>query len=229
MPLGDWLRAEEMIQTSLDIALEVDHPHIAGILDSLGELKLLRNELDEAQELLEQGIKIAEERDKRWYAIQAMRTLARCFLARGEYKKAIKTAKDTIKICNEMGESHFEGLARLVLAEAYLMKGDAKQCEAALVELEDDEPESDFFVLGNIQRIRGLMSERKGDVKMASHHFNRSLTIFETAEDLYHTALAHLHLGLILAPGQPKKASGHLISASQVFRKLQVNHLFEQA
>jgi len=229
MLLGDWTRAEEMIQKSLDVALDVDHPHIAGILDSLGELKLLRDELDEAEELLKQGIKIAEERDKRWYIIQAMRTLARCYLAKKEYKKAIRQAKETIKICTEMGESQFSNMARLVLAEAYLLKGDEKKCESELVEIEDNEPESDFFVLGNVQRIRGMLAERRGDIKIAAHHFNRSLTIFETAEDLYHTALAHYHLGIVLSGNQPKKASKHLISASEVFRKLQVDHLYNAA
>jgi len=229
MLLGDWIRAEEMIQRALDIAIEVDHPHIAGILDSLGELKLLRNELDEAEELLKQGIKIAEERDKRWYVIQAMRTLARCYLAREQYKNAIKHAEETIRICTEMGETQFANMARLVLAEAHLLRGDEKKCERELSEIEDNEPESDFFVLGNSQRIQGMVAERRGDVKIAAHHYNRSLTIFETAEDLYHTALAHYHLGIVLAEPQPRKASKHLISASEAFRKLQVEHLYRSS
>ncbi|MCO6509651.1 MAG: sigma 54-interacting transcriptional regulator [Aridibacter famidurans] len=227
--MGDWLKAEEMIQVALEIAIDVDHPHISGILDSLGELKLLRNELDEAEELVKQGIKIAEERDKRWYSIQAMRTLARCYLAKREYKKAIKTANENIAICTEMGETQFLNMSRLVLAEAYLGKSDRKKCEAELEGIEDDGAESDLFVLGNVQRIRGMLAESKGDLKIAAHHFNRSLTIFETAEDIYHTALAHYHLGIVLSETQPKKASNHLISASETFRKLQVEHLHESA
>ncbi len=229
MLLGDWHKAEEMVQRALDIAIEVDHPHIAGILDSLGELKLLRNELDEAQELLEQGIKIAEDRDKQWYAIQAMRTLARCFLAKGDYKKAIATAKETVRICSEMGDNQFSNMARLVLAEAYLRKGDRKRSEAELLEIEENDPESDLFVLGDIQRIRGLAAEVRGDIKTAAHHFNRSVTIFETAQDIYHTALARYHLGAVLAENQPKRASKHLIEASEIFRKLQIPDLYSSA
>lgn len=229
MLLGDWLRAEEMIQVALEIAIEVDHPHIAGILDSLGELKLLRNDLDEAEELLKQGIKIADERDKRWYSIQAMRTLARCYLAKKDYKKAIKTANENIAMCTEMGETQFLNMSRLVLAEAYLGKGNRKKCEAELDGIEDDGAESDLFVIGNVQLIRGMLAESKGDLKIAAHHFNRSLTIFETAEDIYHTALAHYRLGIVLSAAQPKKASNHLISASETFRKLQVDHLYESA
>lgn len=229
MLLGDWLKGEEMIQIALDIAIEVDHPHISGILDSLAEIKLLRNELDEAEELVKQGIKIAEERDKRWYTIQATRTLGRCYLARRDFKKAIKTARENIGICTEMGETQFLSMSRLVLAEAHLGKGDRKKCEAELEVIEDENPESDLFVLGNVQRIRGMLAESRGDIKMAAHHYNRSLTIFETAEDVYHTALAHYHLGIVLSDSQPKKASKHLISASEVFRKLQVEHLYRSA
>ncbi|REJ75399.1 MAG: hypothetical protein DWQ47_07940 [Acidobacteria bacterium] len=229
MLVGDWLRAEEMIQISLEIAIEVDHPHISGILDSLGELKLLRNELDEAEELLKQGIKIADERNKRWYSIQAMRTLARCYLAKKDYKRAIRTAEETIEICSEMGETQFAAMARLVLAEAHLERDNHKKCGRELDTIEEDEPESDLFVLGNAQRIRGLLAEKKGDSKMAAHHYNRSLTMFETAEDIYHIALAHYHLGIVLSDGQPKKAAKHLISASETFRKLQVEHLYHAA
>jgi transcriptional regulator with PAS, ATPase and Fis domain/lipopolysaccharide biosynthesis regulator YciM len=229
MLLGDWHKAEEMVQRALDIALEVDHPHIAGILDSLGELKLLRNELDEAQELLEQGIKLAEDRDKQWYAIQAMRTLARCFLAKGDYKKAINTAKETVRICSEMGDNQFSNMARLVLAEAYLQKGNRRKCEAELIEIEDNDPESDLFVLGNVQRIKGLAAEGRGDLKVAAHHYNRSVTIFETAQDTYHTALARFRLGNVLAENQPKKASKQLIEASEVFRRLQIPDLYKAA
>ncbi|HEY0659380.1 MAG TPA: tetratricopeptide repeat protein, partial [Pyrinomonadaceae bacterium] len=62
MLLGDWTRAETMMKRALDLALEANHVHVAGILDSLGELKLLRGELEEAQTLLEQGVQFAKER-----------------------------------------------------------------------------------------------------------------------------------------------------------------------
>lgn len=225
--LGDWAKAEDMIHNALEIAVEVDHAHIAGILDSLGELKLLRGELDEAQVFLEKGIKVAQERKKEWYAIQAMRTLARCFLARGEFAKAREKAVETIAICDEMGEKQFSDMTRLVLAEALLKEGKLRKSENVLQKIEDDNPEDDLFVLGNIQRIRGLAALEQNDKKLATHHFSRSLTIFETADDLYHIALSHFLLGESLSEDQPKKASKHLISASEIFRKLGVAELYK--
>src|SRR5687767_642472 len=55
MLLGNWTKAEVVIKRALEIAIEVNHVHVAGILDSLGELKLLRGEFEEARELLEEG------------------------------------------------------------------------------------------------------------------------------------------------------------------------------
>jgi len=71
--LGDWTKAENAYRRALEFATAANHVHVAGILDSLGELKILRGELTEAQELLEQSVELAEERKKEWYAIQSLR------------------------------------------------------------------------------------------------------------------------------------------------------------
>ncbi len=229
MLLGDWLKAEDVIQKALEIAIEVDHAHIAGILDSLAELKLLRGDLKQARELLEEAVGIAEKRKKEWYQVQAMRTLARCFLAEGKLTEAIEKARETIELCKEIGEKQYLSMTGLVLAEALLEKGDLKQSEIELQNIEDNNPEDDFFVLGNIQRIRGIAALEQDDEQLATHHFTKSLTIFETAEDLYHTALAHFMIGEAISATQPAKASKHFISASEIFRKLGVDHFYRSA
>ncbi len=229
MILGNWTRAEDMILQALTIAQEVDHAHISGILDSLGELKLLRGDIDEAKELVREGIDTARERKKDWYVIQAMRTLARCHLAAGEYDLAGETARETIEICDNMGESHFAAMARLVLAESLIEKHLPEECAKILEKIEEDDPASDFFVLGNIQRIRGIAASRAEDNESAIHHFSRALTIFESSDDLYHIALSHMLLGEAIRKTSPRKASKHLVTASEIFRKLGVEKLFQSA
>ena len=229
MLFGDWAKAEVVIKKALDIALEVNHSHIAGILDSLGELKLLRGELDEAQELLEQGVAVAEKHKKEWYAIQAMRNLARCLLAKGKLAEAKEEAQETIKICKRIGESQVANMAKLVLAEVYLDENGFAECENQLQEIEAADPKSDFFVLGNIQRIRGLAALKNKDEELAVHHFSRGLTIFEAADDLYHTALAHYLIGKTIAASEPKKALKHLAAAIEIFRKLGIETLYKEA
>jgi len=220
MLLGDWTRAETMMRRALDLAEEANHAHVAGILDSIGELKLLRGELDEAQEILERGVKVAVERKKEWYQIQALRNLSRTFLAQDKFAEAEEKAEETIAICKKIGEQQVMNMARLVLAEVHLQKEKFAECENEFGTIEETNPTSDFFVLGNIQRIRGLLNLKHGDQEIAIHHFSRALTIFETAEDLYHTALTHFLIGENVYDSA--LAEKHLIAAQDIFRKLNV-------
>lgn len=229
MLLGDWTRAEAMMKSALDLAVEANHVHVAGILDSLGELKLLRGELKESQKLLEQSVKFAEERKKEFYVIQAMRNLARCYLAQGKTGEAIEKAQETIELCKTIGEKQTINAAGLVLAESYLQEGRFKECDFKLQKIEETDFSADFFILGNIQRIYGLLARERGDDETAAYHFNRGLTIFETADDIYHIALTKYLLGVSLAENEPEKASKHLISASEIFRKLGVENLYKSA
>jgi len=229
MLLGDWNRAETMMKRALDLAVEMSHVHVAGILDSLGELKLLRGELKESQSLLEQAVKFAEERKKEFYAIQAMRNLARCFLAQDKTPEAIEKAQETVELCKTIGEKQMINAAGLILAESYLQEGRLKECEFKLQRIEENDLSADFFILGNIQRIYGLLARERDDDETAAYHFNRGLTIFETADDIYHIALTKYLLGKSLAENEPEKAAKHLISASEIFRKLGVENYYKAA
>ena len=228
MLLGDWTRAEAMMKRALEIATEANHVHVAGILDSLGELKLLRGELAEAEEMLRRGAAFAEERKKEWYQIQALRNLSRTLLAQGKLAEAGEKAEETIALCKKIGELQVTNMTRLVLAEIYLQKEKFAECELELEAIEETDQTSDFFVLGNIQRVRGLLALKTNDEEIAIHHFSRALTIFETAEDLYHTALAHYLIGKTVFHTQSARATKHLIAAHDIFRKLGVKPLFEE-
>ena len=229
MLIGEWVRADEIIKRALDLAIDTNHVHIAGILDSLGELKILRGDLVDAEDYLDQAIAIAKERNREWYAAQAMRNLARCYLAQGKTQDAIAKAKETIELCGQIGDKHYANMAGLVLAESYLGAGDPSECEATLKSIEENDPTSDFFVLGNIQRIRGMAELENDQIEVAVHHFNRSLTIFEAAEDLYHTALAELLIGENVGPENAGRAKRHLAKAGDIFRRLGVERLADRA
>lgn len=229
MLLGNWTKAESVIKRALELAIEANHVHVAGILDSLGELKLLRGEYEEARELLEEGVRFAEERKKEWYAIQAMRNLARCLLAQGKIFEAKRKANETIALCEKISEKQVVNMARLVLAECFLEDENFEQCEKHLQLIEETNPTTDFFVLGNIQRIRGLSFLKRDDSELAVYHLKRGLTIFETAEDLYHIALIHFLIGQVLVEEDSKTASHHLFSAIERFRKLGVTKYLRRA
>ncbi len=227
--VGEWERAEEIIKRALDLAIDTNHVHIAGILDSLGELKILRGQFEDAEDFLEQAVSVARARKREWYEVQAMRNLARCYLAQGALEKAVDKARATMDLSREIGDKHYANMAGLVLAESQLQLGSLVECETSLQLIEDADPSSDFFVLGNIQRIRGLAALEENNIELAVHHFNRSLTIFETAEDIYHTALAHLLIGESLGADGEDRSAKHLTRAADIFRKLGVPAFLERA
>ena len=86
--LGDWSKGEAAYESALELAIEANHIHVAGILDSLGELKILRGDLKEAQELLERSVVLAEEGKKEWYLIQSLRNLSRTLMLQGKLAEA---------------------------------------------------------------------------------------------------------------------------------------------
>lgn len=227
--IGDWNKAEAMIKKALDLASASNHAHVAGILDSLGELKILRGEVDEAEVLLQRAVELANERKHMWYAVQAMRNLARCRLAQGKHQQAAIDARAAIDLSREIDDKHYANMAGLVLAESYIHLGTTADCENYLQVIEQTDATSDFFVLGSIQHIRGLAALADGDKQLAVHHFNRSLTIFEAAEDLYHTALANFLIGENLEPSQSTRAIKHLSTAGEIFRKLGITSYVETA
>lgn len=227
MSLGEWEKAEEVIKKSLELAIEVDHAHISGIHDSLGELKLLKGDYEAAENYFKKGVEVAEEKHSKWYKIQNLRNLARTFLAKDDLESAVEIAQETLELC-ETGEQVIANAARLVLAETFLKKGNFEQCDKELSAIEATDPRDDFYVLGNIQRIRGESAIVRNDKSLAEHHFKRALTIFETAEDLFHTALSHLLIGRTIGKNSDD-ALRHLKTASELFQKLGVTYLFEQS
>ncbi len=229
MQIGEWNKAEAMIKQSYELAVETNHVHTAGILDSLGELKMLRGNLAEAKENFESAVKIATERNSKWYVVQGTQNLARCLLAQENFSEAIAKAEEAIVLSQKGGQKHYENLSRLTLTESYLRTNRFEKCREQIDRFEADDKITDFFVLGSLQRIRGYLAMLDDDPEIAIHHFSRSITMFETAEDLYHTGRANLELGRVSAKINAEKATKYLTSAIETFTKLGVQHLIEAA
>jgi DNA-binding NtrC family response regulator/tetratricopeptide (TPR) repeat protein len=183
--------------------------------------------LHQAQELLEESIRFAHERKKEWYALQSMRNLGRCYLAQNKPDKAIETALRAMEIGRETGAKHIANTINLVLAEGLLEKGELEKARKELEKIEENENPSDYFVLGTVQRLYGLISLENGDEETAIYHFNRALTIFEASQDIYHLALMNYLLGKTLSARNTEKSSRCLVSASEIFRKLGVQGFYE--
>jgi len=226
--LGDWKRAETAIRDSIAIATEMNHPAYSAACDSLGELMLMRGEFDESLKLLDDAIASGDDVKYPWFTVQARRTRARCLLALGRFDDAIAQAKDVIQASERLSDANLLTNAWLVIAEASLMLADIETFEQSIESIEQRKDSLDFFAAATIQRLRGMFAQRKNDFDMANYHFSRALTIFETSNDIFHTAQSHFDLGRSLKSSSPETASRHFSAARKIFAQLGIRDLLTE-
>ena len=222
--MGQWGRAQEALERALSLALEADEGavKVPMILDSLGELLMLRGELDEAKDYLLRAVGLATEDGNKWYACQALRTLARCYLAMEDYARALAKGEEALALAEGIGDRQAICDSRLILAEAYLRNRETAKCATLLGMLACDTTESttDLGFAGESQRLYGMLEMLKPDFSSAAQHFGSSVSIFDMLGDRYRAARAHSELGRAYASNQPSRAIEHLSRAVNAFREL---------
>jgi hydrogenase-4 transcriptional activator len=222
--IGQWDRAHEALDRALTLASEVDEcgAKVPMILDSLGELHMLRGNLDEAKAFLERSVALAKENGNKWYACQALRTLGRSCLAMGDEAAALEKGKEALSLAELIGDRQAICESRLLLAEAHLLAEDYEDSSAQLQQVTEETSESptDLNLAGEAQRLRGKLLMVQGDPATAAQHFGRSVSIFDMLGDRYRAARAHYELGRAYAVTQPTRAVEHLTRAVNTFRDL---------
>ena len=220
--IGQWDRAQAALEKALSIAQDVDGPEHPMILDSLGELLMLRGELDEAKTLLERAVALATEKGHNWYRCQTHRTLGRCCLAMSQTESALTQAKSALTLAELIGDRQSICESRLLLGESSLRANKIEDVEEALLKLDEliTDSETDFLVAGETQRLHGLLEMEQGDATLAAQHFGRSVSIFNLLGDRYRSARAHYDLGRAYALSQPSDAAEQFTRAADIFREL---------
>jgi len=222
--VGQWNRAQEALERALSIATETDEQgtQVPMILDSLGELLMLRGDFEEARAYLNRAVTLSVKNGNKWYEGQAQRTLGRCYVAMKRGAEALTTAKKAQEIAEEIGDRQAICESHLLLAEACLECGDTEGCGAnldRLAQMITDSP-ADLLLAGEAQRLHGLLAMAGGDASTAAQHFGRSVSIFDLLGDRYRSARAHYELGRAYAIAQPERAAEHLTRAVNIFREL---------
>ena len=222
--LGQWGKAQEALERALSLATEADEraEKVPMILDSLGELLMLRGELDAAKDYLLRAVALATEDGNRWYACQALRTLARCHIAMEDHAKALAQGEDALALALGIGDRQAICDSRLILAEANLLNGDTEKCSVQLETLAAETTESvtDLNFAGESQRLLGMLAMIQSDFSAAAQHFGSSVSIFDMLGDRYRSGRAHAELGRAYAASQPSRAMEHLSRAVNAFRQL---------
>ena len=132
--VGQWDRAQQSFERSLNLLTEVDE-HESSIpmaLDSLGELHLLRGDLPAARNYLEQAVSMAADRGNKWYQSQALRTLARCYIAMAAESEALGAGNRALAVAERIGDRQAILESRLLVAESNLGIGDTSACAQLL-------------------------------------------------------------------------------------------------
>jgi len=222
--IGQWDRGQQALERALALATEVDenYAQIPMILDSLGELRMLRGDLAEAKSYLDRALALSQENGNRWYECQALRTMGRCYLAMKQSAEALTTARSALELAEKIGDRQAICESRLLLAQAHLDCGNASECSAnleTLAALITDSP-ADLLLAGEAQRTHGLIEMARSEAELAAQHFGRSVSIFDLLGDRYRAARAHYELGRAYAISQPDRASEHLGRAANTFREL---------
>jgi hydrogenase-4 transcriptional activator len=222
--VGKWDRAHEALKRALELAFEVDErgKQVHMILDSLGEIKMQRGELEDARALLERAVRVAGESGNRWYAGQIKRTLGRFHLMAGEPERALEVAREALDLAERVGERQARCEAHLLLAEASLRVGDTEECARLLRTVADEleDTVADMAMASETQRVSGLLAMERDNPAAAAHHFGRSVSIYEILGDRYRIARAYYELGCAYAAAQPERAAEPLSTAVHIFEEL---------
>ncbi|HMG76416.1 MAG TPA: sigma 54-interacting transcriptional regulator [Pyrinomonadaceae bacterium] len=222
--VGQWDRAQEALNRALAFLTEVNErdDKVPMALDSLGELAMLRGDLDEARGYLERAVAMAAENGNKWYECQALRTLARCLSAMKSSADARATAERALEMAQRIGDRQAICESELLLAESHLQVGDLDYCASALEKIAEQTSDSaaDMVLAGEAQRLRGLLALAQSDAPLAAQHFGRCVSIFDLLGDRYRSARSHHDLGRAYALAQPELAAEHLTRAVNVFREL---------
>jgi hydrogenase-4 transcriptional activator len=222
--LGQWEAAQEALERALAVANEANEnaKEIPMILDSLGDLCLLRGDLEQAADYLERAVTMATAHGNKWYACQALRTLARCRLAMNANSDAIATAIEARDIAERIGDRQAIHELQLLLAECSLNSGELENCQAHLDPVVEHTSDSatDLGLAGEAQRLLGLLAMARSDSALATQHFGRCASIFDLVGDRYRGGRAHFDLGRAYLVSQPELATEHLARAANIFREL---------
>ncbi|HSE15903.1 MAG TPA: sigma 54-interacting transcriptional regulator [Pyrinomonadaceae bacterium] len=222
--IGEWSRAQDALNRALALTSEIDEQNakVPMVLDSLGQLHMLRGEYTEAQALLERAVSLATAHGNKWYARQALCTLGRCHLGMNAVDEAVKCGDEARALAESIGDRQAQCESCLLLAESYLRNNQVDTCIDLLKRVSEEATESaaDVGLIGEAERLNGLVALNQGDATLAAQHFGRSLSIFEMLGDRYRSAIASEVLGAAYARTSPKRALEKLGSALQTFREL---------
>jgi len=231
--VGQWDRAADALNRAVSLITQIDgkDDRLSMPFDSLGELSMMRGDLDDAHDYSQRAVALSHKDRNKWYECQALRTMARCQLAMGQSERALATAREVFDLAQNIRDSESSGDASLLIAESHLVGGKLDETAKHLAQPSSHSSDSltALVLNGEQQRLHGLLELARDNAAAAVQHFGRCLSIFELLGDKYRVGRSHFDLGRAYGMAQPELATEHLTRAVNIFRELGAKLDFQRA
>jgi transcriptional regulator with PAS, ATPase and Fis domain/tetratricopeptide (TPR) repeat protein len=234
MWLGEWDRAEQMLRSAIEILKQTSRVvHLAGTIDTLAQLQVLRGRLDEADRLLQDSlaafatIKNNDPLNKDHpLESSTQTTIGRFYLMKGHSDLAMTHLERAVDIALRLGDRQYFSEARLWLAEGQIQCGKfdeaRKNVETVRAHLRDT---PDMLIWGLMMRMVAKIEAAQGHLAAAIQSLGQSTSIFEIRGSVYDRALNRIVLARMLERrGSIKEAHTEVETALAVFERLGAEH-----
>jgi hydrogenase-4 transcriptional activator len=222
---GDWAEALTSLDKAIEIALRANLPnHEAAGRQTKAELLSAMGRYDEAEELVNRCIQLAEKDGDKWLESYAVRILGGVYLGRGQVDNALASLRQALRLSTSVGDHYGIAVAELALAEGHFQQGGYEQAseyvELAYGRIKEEKSKS-LLLSGTLQRLHGQIQGAYQHFSEAKNHLTQSLSVFAATAIPFEVAKSHHAMGLLLrAVGDPKGAESHLIQAYHIFKSL---------
>ncbi len=234
MWLGEWDRAEQMLRSAIEILRQSSRVvHLAGTIDTLAQLQVLRGRANEADLLLKDSlaafatIKNNDPLNKDHpLESSTQTTIGRYYLMNYRPDLAITHLERAVDIALRLGDRQYFSEARLWLAEALIQIGELpearKNVETVRTHLRDA---PDMLIWGLMMRMVAKIEAAQGHLAAALQSLGQSTLIYEIRGSVYDRALNRVVLAqMIEKRGSITEAQTEVETALAVFVRLGAEH-----
>jgi predicted ATPase len=223
---GDMDTALEYFLKTLEIRMTIGDKSGTGIsYDNIAGIYGIKGELDKCIEFYEKGISIFRQTGEKIFLANVLSNVSLYYLANGDFDNALDRADESLGYmlvtANKRGTVH----TYVNLVNIHIKRGNAdKALDYAIMALELAQEVSLSRELGLVRTALGSAYGAKGQYDKSLTEFEKAEELFNEFEDKYSEATLHYEYALMLSAGNnpdrhPAKAREHLEKALAMFEE----------
>jgi hydrogenase-4 transcriptional activator len=198
--LGEWDRAEQLLTQSVEALREMSPVNYGGALDTMAQLCLLRGDIEGADRLLDESLRVlTATKTGEWAEVSTQTTMGRSCVLKGKLDEAIDHFNRSIEICRRAGEARLIYSAQLLLADVLLGMGERSEARAIVAGVRSalhDSP--NMLMWGLMMRVQSKLEAAEGFISAAIQSLAQSTSSFEIRGNLYERAVNRVVLAELL-------------------------------